>query len=628
MRRSLAHQLMRPLFLIVLVGTVVAAWLVSWVESNRLKERAARDIQTAQSYLEESLRVADNLLSSKVEASMNVFQAKAEELGQPASGSEVQVGGEKVPDLLLGRRGLSNRYELVDQVAKLMGCTATVFTRRGEDFIRISTNVKKDDGSRAVGTTLDSNGEAIKCLRDGKAFQGLVDILGAPFLTSYLPVKNASGQVVGAYYVGYRIAALDRLAESIKSAQILNSGITALVDQKNRVLFWGSSLSKEDAEEVLKTSKLRGDDWVVSRHPYAAWGFSIICAYPQKDISSTVWKIRGAILGAALLSIIFLSAAIYYTFRQKVLVPLRTVMEGIQRKDLTITLQGLSDDEIGKLGQAFNDSTSLYRGIFQRFASGASSVASGSSELSATAEEMNRTADEIATVCERERTGMDQVTQAMDALSKSTGIMKLGIEASLARTGKAVEVAHQGGTAGESTAAAMEAIREATQRMSQSVKVIQDIARQTNLLSLNAAIEAAKAGALGKGFSVVAEEVRKLAERSAQASREISTLIEQVDVTVTQGGEAVTESASALHAICDHIDRIASQSQDISAAVEQQLSTSNEVKKAVDTTRQDIERSVAASNQMAATVHEVARTAADLNHVAEDTAKELAQYKI
>jgi len=628
MRQSLAQQLMRPLILIVLIGTVVAAWLVSWVESNRLKERAERDIQTAQSYLEESLRVADNLLTSKVEASMNVFQAKAEELGQAASGSEVQVGGEKVPDLLLGRQGLSNRYELVDQVAKLMGCTATVFTRRGEDFIRISTNVKKADGSRAVGTPLDPNGEAIKSLRDGKAFQGLVDILGAPFLTSYSPVKNASGQVVGAYYVGYRIAALDRLAESIKSAQILNTGITALVDQKNRVLFWGNSLSKEAAEEVLKTSHRQGDAWVVSRRPYSSWGFTIICAYPEKDISSTVWKIRGAILGVAVLSIIFLSAAVYYTFRQKVLVPLRTVMEGIQRKDLTVSLQGLSEDEIGKLGQAFNDSTSLYRGIFQRFASGADSVASGSSQLSATAEEMNRTADEIARVCERERIGMDQVTQAMDALSRSTGRMKSGIEASLARTEKAVEVAHQGGVAGESTAAAMEAIREATQRMSQSVKVIQDIARQTNLLSLNAAIEAAKAGALGKGFSVVAEEVRKLAERSAQASREISILIEQVDVTVTQGGEAVTESASALHTIRDHIDRIASQSQDISATVEQQLSTSNEVRKAVDATRQDIERSVAASNQMAATVHEVARTAADLNHVADDTAKELAQYKI
>ena len=79
----------------------------------------------------------------------------------------------------------------------------TPFVKAGTDFVRIATNVKKPDGSRAVGTVLDPKGKAIAALHKGDKFAGEVDILGKPYLTEYEAMKDARGDVIGAYYVGY-----------------------------------------------------------------------------------------------------------------------------------------------------------------------------------------------------------------------------------------------------------------------------------------------------------------------------------------------------------------------------------------------------------------------------------------
>ena len=84
-----------------------------------------------------------------------------------------------------------------------MGGTATIFVKSGDDYVRVSTNVKKDDGSRAIGTILDPKGKAIASINKNEAFFGDVDILGKPYTTGYDPIHDASGAVIGIYYVGY-----------------------------------------------------------------------------------------------------------------------------------------------------------------------------------------------------------------------------------------------------------------------------------------------------------------------------------------------------------------------------------------------------------------------------------------
>ena len=300
----------------------------------------------------------------------------------------------------------------------------------------------------------------------------------------------------------------------------------------------------------------------------------------------------------ALLLVAALTGALYFILRNKVLRPLLGVLEGIRRNDLTVQIEGLSEDEIGELGRAFNASTQQFRGIFQSLAGDADNVASGSTQLSASAEEMHTTSSEIAGVCERQRLSMNSVLEGMDQLAFVIERMNTCLAESTAQTEQAVTVSREGGQAGEATAKAMEAIRDATMRMAQAVNVIQEIANQTNLLSLNAAIEAAKAGTLGRGFAVVAGEVRKLAERSAQATQEIQDLIEEVDACVERGGQTVTRSVEALQLIHGHIDSLSEHFQGIAEAVEEQVSTGAEVRKHVEATNHEIDRSVSGSHEL------------------------------
>jgi hypothetical protein len=141
--------------------------------------------------------------AADVQAAMQLLRSKTAQLGAPSVKGEEEVAGRKAPILFFGTTKMNGDFGIVDAVQKETGGPATLFVKSGDDFVRISTNVKKLDGSRAVGTVLDPQGKAIAALRKGEKFVGEVDILGKPYLTAYEPMQDARGDVIGIYYVGY-----------------------------------------------------------------------------------------------------------------------------------------------------------------------------------------------------------------------------------------------------------------------------------------------------------------------------------------------------------------------------------------------------------------------------------------
>jgi len=139
----------------------------------------------------------------KVHKSMDLLKAEAAKLGAPKINGTDTVAGKTVPAIYFGSTKIDNNFDLVDAIVKQMGGTATIFVKSGDDYVRVSTNVKKDDGSRAIGTILDPKGKAIASINKNEAFFGDVDILGKPYTTGYDPIHDASGAVIGIYYVGY-----------------------------------------------------------------------------------------------------------------------------------------------------------------------------------------------------------------------------------------------------------------------------------------------------------------------------------------------------------------------------------------------------------------------------------------
>jgi hypothetical protein len=141
--------------------------------------------------------------NDKVMQSMAAFEAKAAKLGPPKIEGKDKVAGKEAPALYFGVTKMNNNFAIVDEVVRENGGTATFFVKDGENFVRIATNVKKDDGSRAIGTVLDPNGPVIGKIKGGMAYYGEANILGKPYVTGYEPIKDKANQVLGIYDVGY-----------------------------------------------------------------------------------------------------------------------------------------------------------------------------------------------------------------------------------------------------------------------------------------------------------------------------------------------------------------------------------------------------------------------------------------
>jgi methyl-accepting chemotaxis protein len=348
-------------------------------------------------------------------------------------------------------------------------------------------------------------------------------------------------------------------------------------------------------------------------------------------IYSAFWKSLLLLTIEIVVLDILLILVLSWVVKLEVIRPLHSLRDALalmtgSDADLTRRLDEHRVDEFGQISRHFNQFAGLFRTIVKDLTVEAANVASSSSELSSTAEQMQITASEIAKGNETQRVSMSGVLSDMDRLSVLISDMDRRLVESSNRASQTAEISRDGGEAGEATASAMNAIRDATKRMAQAVTVVQEIANQTNLLSLNAAIEAAKAGEQGKGFSVVAEEVRKLAERSAQATQEIHGLIQEVNTRVEQGGSTVSRSVASLASIRSHIDNLADNFRGISEAMKQQTSTGTEVRSRVESTNKEIERTATASVELSATVDEIVRTAVGLSKVATGLNAQVSRY--
>jgi methyl-accepting chemotaxis protein len=138
---------------------------------------------------------AETPYAAKIKESMRTMKNWGKILG-PA-----KLDGE---NLYFGKTHINIDFVIVDGLKSKFGGTATFFVKKGDGFMRISTNVMKD-GKRAIGTSLDPAGPAIAAIKQGKPFYGIVDILGSKYDTAYEPIVTATGEIVGVYYVGYKM---------------------------------------------------------------------------------------------------------------------------------------------------------------------------------------------------------------------------------------------------------------------------------------------------------------------------------------------------------------------------------------------------------------------------------------
>lgn len=142
-------------------------------------------------------------LANDPKATIAELDARLARIGAPKLEGTDKAGDKEVPAIYFGTRKINNNYDVVDEIKKKSGATATIFVKHGDDFVRVSTNVLTPEGKRGVGTAL-ARAKAYDAVSKGQSYCGDVDVLGTAFNACYNPIKGADGAVIGVTYVGFK----------------------------------------------------------------------------------------------------------------------------------------------------------------------------------------------------------------------------------------------------------------------------------------------------------------------------------------------------------------------------------------------------------------------------------------
>ena len=532
-----------------------------------------------------ALIVKNDLADQVIERQNASLRSAATLLRKSFPETEFQIDGTgRVHRMFMTEIPVFESHAMIDEIGKVTGETVTVFKWEDDkkDFFRKTTNIIKDDGSRAVGTPLGQNGAVYPVVTTGKTYNGEAVILGKDYYTIYEPIFSPGGKIIGILYAGVLKSNVDATL-----ATIVNGVLWASIGATIVGLIIAFGVTRVMVAPLPRLSRLMermaGGD-IASDIPYGRRGDEI----GEMSRALEVFK-RNAAEKAQL-------------EKDRVEQEQRAREEQVRvREDLAKDFEESLSGLVRQVSEA--------AGTMQRTAKGmadnAQSALRGTADANGSSNEATRSVDSVSAASEELASSIQEIGRQV---SRSSEI-----------TMQAVEQA-------TGTRQQMEGLVASAQRVGEVVELISDIAEQTNLLALNATIEAARAGDAGKGFSVVASEVKNLANQTAKATEEISQQIADMQAATSGAEQAIGGIAQVIEQINDIASGIAS-------AVEQQGAATQEIAGSIASASRSVMETSSQINTVESSVTETSRsskevlTASDaLNKLADGLQQKVAQF--
>ena len=645
--RSVAFKLSLAALVSLLVVLLITMGIVSgllWKDFGRM---STEEVSRYAAQVRALVQTFDETAQDQAHRDFAIFKANFPGKFEVAE----MPGADGKPEAVLSYEGaaLNGDFNVVDQFLKISGgATATIFARTGDDFIRVTTSVKKQDGERAFKTLLDRNHPAYALMNEGKTYVGRASLFGREYMSVYEPIREGN-RTIGILYIGSDIGAILGKLETVMAAQKLftsgavyavnlssgpargsvfglpGAGKLLKVDEKDDdAKTWLASLAAIEQAGNLESKwsprrSAEGDRATrfVAIERYKPWSWAIVAEAPLTEMMGEAryvltWLWLGLAVALALLAVVLVAAT-----RRLVGLPvqqLSTALGYLAQGDLTHEVSIRSRDEIGSLAQAMEGFRVRLVESLGTVRTSADSVSAASTEIAQGNQDLSGRTESQASALEETAASMEQLGATIrhnaDSASQAN---QLAVGAS--------RVAAQGGEVVSQVVHTMHDINASSQKIADIIGVIDGIAFQTNILALNAAVEAARAGEQGRGFAVVATEVRSLAQRTAAEAKAIKELIGASSSMVQQGSVLADQAGTTMQEVVSSIQRVADMVSEISAASNEQTAGVSQVGEAVTQLDQT-------TQQNAALVEEMAAAASSLSGQAEQMVMAIARFNL